>query len=294
MFDYDKTAVLRALSLLMLAAWLALQAMRRAHLPAWDIVRHTPLLTPVVLLILATLLSTTLSIDARLSFFGSLSRNNGMYSLLALLVVALAVATELRQRAQRQRLVGTLLAASCVVSVHGIAQHFGMEPAMWEYDLGLRIISTLGNPIFAGAFLAMAMPLTLACALPLWQARNARGFVYAALLALQSIALWWTGSRGPLLAALCALGFMLLIHFAQAGRRAWAFSLLGTLALGALFLIVLNIPNGPLQQLRTAAPLQRLANMLNSEDASTSGRSRIWRGAMRLAAARTPIRFATG
>ena len=294
MFDYDKTAVLRALSLLMLAAWLALQAMRRAHLPAWDILRTTPLLIPVALLILATLVSTALSIDARLSFFGSLSRNNGMYSLLALLVVALAVATELRQRAQRQRLVGTLLAASCVVSVHGIAQHFGMEPAMWEYDLGLRIISTLGNPIFAGAFLAMAMPLTLACALPLWQARNARGFVYAALLALQSIALWWTGSRGPLLAALCALGFMLLIHFAQAGRRAWAFSLLGTLALGALFLIVLNIPNGPLQQLRTTAPLQRLANMLNSEDASTSGRSRIWRGAMRLAAARTPIRFATG
>ena len=294
MFDYDKTAVLRALALLMLAAWLALHTARASRLPAWKQLRTTPLLSSVAVLIFATLLSTVLSIDPRLSFFGSLSRNNGTYTLLALLVVALAVGTALRQPAQQQRLIGTLLAASCVVSVHGIAQHFGLEPALWEYDLGLRIISTLGNPIFAGAFLGMAMPLTLACALPLWQARNARGFLYAALLALQSIALWWTGSRGPLLAALCGLGFMLLIQFRQAGRRAWALSLLGTLAAGATFITVLNIPGGPLQQLRTAAPLQRLANMLNSEDTSTSGRSRIWRGALRLAAARTPIRFATG
>ena len=139
--------------------------------------------------------------------------------------------------------------ASCVVSVHGSAQHFGFEPALWEYDLGQRIISTLGNPIFAGAFLVMAMPLTLACALPLWQTRNARGFVYAALLALQSLALWWTGSRGPLLAALCGLGFTLLIQFRQAGRRAWALSLLATLAAGAIFVTVLNIPNGPNLQL---------------------------------------------
>ena len=112
MFDYDKTAVLRALSLLMLAAWLALQAMRRTRLPAWDRLRTTPLLAPVALLILATMVSTAFSIDARLSFFGSLSRNNGTYSLLALLVVALAVATELRQHAQRQRLVGATRPAS--------------------------------------------------------------------------------------------------------------------------------------------------------------------------------------
>lgn len=294
MFDYDKTAVLRALALLMLAAWLALQAARASPLPRWQQLRTTPLLAPVVVLIMATLLSTALSIDPRLSFFGSLSRNNGTYTLLALLVVALAVGTELRQPAQQQRLIGTLLAASCVVSVHGVAQHFGFEPALWEYDLSLRIISTLGNPIFAGAFLGMAMPLTLACAVPLWQARNARGFLYATLLALQSVALWWTGSRGPLLAALCGVGFMLLIQFRQAGRRAWALALLATLAAGAIFITVLNIPNGPLQPLRTVAPLQRLANMLNSEDTSTSGRSRIWRGALRLATARTPIRFATG
>lgn len=294
MFDYDKTAVLRALALLMLAAWLALHAARASRLPPWQQIRTTPLLAPVVVIILATLLSTAFSIDPRLSFFGSLSRNNGTYTLLALLVVALAVGTELRQPAQQQRLIGTLLAASCVVSVHGIAQHFGFEPALWDYDLGLRIISTLGNPIFAGAFLGMAMPLTLACALPLWQARNARGFLYATLLALQSIALWWTGSRGPLLAAMCGVGFMLLIQFRQAGRRAWALSLLATLAAGAIFITVLNIPNGPLQPLRTVAPLQRLANMLNSNDTSTSGRSRIWRGALRLATARPPIRFAAG
>ncbi|GBL17554.1 hypothetical protein EMGBS1_03740 [Chloroflexota bacterium] len=152
MFDYDKTAVLRALALLMLAAWLALQAARASRLPRWQQLRTTPLLAPVVVLIMATLLSTALSIDPRLSFFGSLSRNNGTYTLLALLVVALAVGTELRQPAQQQRLIGALLAASCVVSVHGIAQHFGFEPALWEYDLSLRIISTLGNPIFAGAF----------------------------------------------------------------------------------------------------------------------------------------------
>lgn len=294
MFDYDKTAVLRALALLMLAAWLALHVARASWLPAWHQLRAIPLLASVAVLILATLLSTALSIDPRLSFFGSLSRNNGTYTLLALLVIALVIGTELRLPAQRQRLIGTLLAASCVVSVHGIAQHFGFEPALWDYDLGLRIISTLGNPIFAGAFLGMAMPLTLACALPLWRERNARGFVYAALLALQSIALWWTGSRGPLLAALCGLGFMLLIHFRQAGQRRWTLSLLAALAAGAIFITILNIPNGPLQTLRTVAPLQRLANMLNSEDNSTSGRSRIWRGALGLATTRTPIRFASG
>ena len=47
MFEYDTTAVLRALALLMLAAWLALQAARNSVLPAWQQLRETPLLAPV-------------------------------------------------------------------------------------------------------------------------------------------------------------------------------------------------------------------------------------------------------
>ena len=45
--------------------------------------------------------------------------------------------------------------------MYGLLQHHGMDPLPWQGDVTTRIASTMGNPIFVGAYLIMVIPLTL-------------------------------------------------------------------------------------------------------------------------------------
>lgn len=172
-FDVDKTAALRAIALLILLAW-ALRQLEAwlvpngrldtttrglGSVPPTAVARRWALLGLIVLGTQS--LATVTSIAPHLSLWGSIHRHQGLLTTGAYFVVFLALLRFLRTREQAERLVTTALLASLPVSLYGILQHFGVDPIPWTANAPGRVASTMGNPIFAAAFLIMAVPLTL-------------------------------------------------------------------------------------------------------------------------------------
>lgn len=299
-FEPDKTALLRLLAALVAAAGLArLVEGRFAGAPArepwrW---RETPLPLAASLYVGASLLSTLLSVAPRQSLWGSYQRLDGLVTLLAQVTLFTAVAARLRTRAQWDRLVDVVVAASLPVCAYGIAQASGLETLSWTRTYqAWRISTTLGNPIFAGSYFVLVLPLTLGALASWWRRREAAGrvprlAVYAIAATAQAVALGLTGSRGPWLAAAVATGAGALLVAAMQGRRRLAGAALLAGGLGLAFVALLNVPRGPLESLRNTPALGRLAHVFSGDQASPGDRARVivWRGALRLVRLADPI-----
>src|SRR6185503_2760173 len=225
----------------------------------------------------------------------------GLVTLASYVVVFAAVAARLRRRAQLDRVIDAIVAGSLPVTLYGIAQAAGLDPIDWNLSYQeWRLSTTLGNPVFAGSYLVLVLPLTLAALLE-WIGRPAtigrawRGVrlgLYAVAAGLQVAVLAMTGSRGPWLGAAAALLALALLG-AALGRH-WKLSaaaiLLGFAALG--FVVELNVPDGPLEWARQTRLLGRLGHILDPHAKYNPGdtaRVRVWEGALALARPRPPL-----
>ena len=295
-FDPDKAMVLRLIALVMAAAGLvrAVEGWRGWRRP------RAPLAVPVLIYFGAACLSTALSIAPRLSLWGSYVRGEGLVTLASYVVVFAAVAARLRGREQLDRAIDAIVAGSIPVTLYGIAQAAGLDPIDWSLSYQeWRVSTTLGNPVFAGSYLVLVLPVTLAALLE-WLRRPAGGAawrgvrlgLYTVAAGLQVAALAMTGSRGPWIGAAAALVALALLG-AALGRH-WKLAA-GALALGGAalgFVVALNIPDGPLERLRETRLLGRLGHILDSQagyNPGDSARVRVWEGALALARPRPPL-----
>lgn len=300
-FEPDKTALLRLLAALVAAAGLARFVEGRfGGAPArepwrW---RETPLPLAAALYVGAAALSALVSVAPRLSVWGSYTRLDGLVTLLAHVTIFAAIASRLRTRAQWDRLLDVAIAASLPVCAYGIAQASGLETLSWTRAYqAWRISTTLGNPIFAGSYLVLVLPVTLGALLSVRSRRGAAGraarlAVYGTAAGTQVAALVLTGSRGPWLAAAVAAGAFALLIAAIRGRRRLAGAALAAGALGLAFVALLNVPGGPLERLRNTPALGRLAHLFSGRDQANPGdraRVLVWQGALRLVRLPAPI-----
>jgi tetratricopeptide (TPR) repeat protein len=215
-FEPDKITLLRSLALLVaavwLARWVAAQGWRDVAQWRWSnpaAVWHKPFVLPVVLLIVVYLLATLFSINPRISWAGSYQRLQGTYTTLAYIVIFAAMAAGIRTPEQLRRVVSTAIVASVPIALYGLVQHFGHDPLPWGGDVQSRVAGQMGNAIFIAAYLIMVIPLTLARIVDaftnilgdekLAAADVIRSSVYVFTLAIQMLALYWSGSRGPLI-----------------------------------------------------------------------------------------------
>ena len=300
-FEPDKTALLRLLAVLMAAAGLVRvveerQAAKPPSTPMrW---RESPLLVCACVYLAAAALSTVFSIEPGLSLWGSHQRLEGLVTLLAHLTVFVSIATRLRRREQLDRLIDATVTASVPVCLYGFVQRFGVDPLDWQVPFQeWRISTTLGNPIFAGDYLAIVLTVTLAAMLWWWGRRGeagraARLVVYGLAAGAQVAALGLTGSRGPWLGAATALAGFVLLLAAVRGRRRLAGATLAAGVAVLLFVGLLNVPRGPLERLRRGAVLGRLAHIFSDpENRNPADRARVlgWQGVLRLTRLPAPI-----
>lgn len=137
-------------------------------------------------------------------------------------------------------------------------------------------------PLLLGGFTVAALavyslPNTAAMA-------AARRIAYPALLAAQILALIFTGARGAWLGFLVSIPvFGVLLGWKLGRARIWQ-SLSALTGLVALFLILLNMPSGPLQSLRSVQGLSRLANITGGGGTEGSAQARllIWQAVVHL------------
>lgn len=241
-FEPDKLALLRSITLVMAAVWLVGAIDRRA----WrDLGRlrpsnaaalwHRPLVLPVLALVVVYVLATLFSVSPRVSWLGSYQRLQGTYTTLAYVVIFALMAATIRTPEQVRRAVSVAIVSSLPVALYGLLQHFGQDPLPWGGDVQARVAGHMGNAIFIAAYLIMIVPLTLGRAIDavsailgdarLSAADVARAAAYLFALAVQLLTIYWSGSRGPLIAlgvGLFAFTLVLLVSMrgaATEGRR---------------------------------------------------------------------------
>lgn len=312
-FEEDKIPLLRSIALLMLALGIiwAIERGRQAfsfedERPFWK----QPLVLPWAGMVLVYILTTLWSVTPRISLWGAYIRRQGMYSNLSYMLIFLLVYLILRRREQLGRLITVILLASAPAAIYGIIQHFGLDPLPWGGDVTKRVSSVAGNPIFIAAYLIMVVPFTIAkiiehmgrllrdeeddqATLPASLLLGA----YLFLLVIQGLTILYSQSRGPMIGLAVGLYFFALVgalHLKSRRQRlVGSFATIAAAVFGIAFLIVFNLPNSPLADLRDAPYIGRLGRVFETESGTGRVRLLIWEGVLDLLAA-NPVRTLIG
>ena len=311
-FEPDKLALLRSLALVILAAWV-LKILEEGGI-RWERLEpgkskiitllRVPLIAPVVALAIVYLVATIFSVVPRTSLLGSYQRMQGTYTTFSYLVIFTALAVNLRKRAQVERIITTIIIASLTVSLYGVLQHYQIDPVPWAGNVVTRIIASMGNSIFVAAYLIMAIPLVVLRMVESFRAilednsrqvaNFSRATAYIFILVLQLIALYFSGSRGPWLGWAASMVFISLA-LSLIWRLRWlTLTGVAVFLLGVVFLLILNIPNGPLKSLQTLPGVGRLGQLLDAESRTGRVRTLIWQGAAGLVLPHQPLEYPDG
>ncbi|GAC1466214.1 MAG: hypothetical protein PVSMB7_11410 [Chloroflexota bacterium] len=170
-FEPDKAVLVRVFAVIAGAAWLVGEVVRDRQ--------GSRTVNPVVVVGLAVIaafaLATLLSIDRRLSLYGSQSRGEGLLTYLAYGTFFLTIATRLRRRVQFERLITVIVFGSAPAVIYGFIQQFGLDPLPTQGDPSVLVWpsrSTFGQHVFLGSYLVLVTPLTLARVLQCWSRRD--------------------------------------------------------------------------------------------------------------------------
>lgn len=209
-----------------------------------------------------------------------------LYSTAAYVVLFLVVATHLRTEQQLQRLFFAIAAAGTLSAVYGIGQHFGYDPLRTTEQDHTRAALTLGNPIFAGAFLAMTMPITLALLMRVREGTSPllHIFVYALPFTAQMMALLFTLSRGPWVGAGAGVVVTLVLLARHFGREMFSRALAMVAVAIAISMVVSLVPAaGVLNPDEQSSVGGRLAGIIEeTTSGGLSSRAIIWQTAGRI------------
>ena len=311
-FEPDKLHLLRSIALVMAAVWIVQlldvglgRAGKEGGL--WTHLRKTPLVLSALILVLAYLVSTALSVTPRISFFGSYVRMQGTFTFLSYVAIFAMTLTHLRTRGQVNRLIYTVVLSSLPISIYAIVQHFGIDPLPWGGDVKERVAANMGNAIFVAAYLIIAVFLTLerliesvASLLSEEQGSTAdalRAGAYLFILLVQTFAIIFTQSRGPWIGLgagfyiFFMLGLLLLARWVAGHPRAprWLWSaarpiwlgFLGLTILVVIFVGILNVPQGPFStNLCQKRYIGRVCTLMSLTEGTNAVRVLIWEGAV--------------
>lgn len=161
LFEYNKMMAVYALTVIIAGAWLV----KSINQGKFRITR-TPLDIPIALFFLSQLLSTILSIDPHVSWFGYYSRfNGGMFSIMSYILLYYALVSNLSSVSHWSHFLKGALATASVVALYGIAERFGIDKHLWVQDVQSRVFSTLGQPNWLAAYLVVLVPVSMALGL---------------------------------------------------------------------------------------------------------------------------------
>jgi len=185
----------------------------------------------------AMVLATAFSFNWRVSLLGVYGRYDGLiphlsYGLLALVVVGLYWEKPL----DLEQIARAFVLAVVVVAAVVLLQKFHQEGLVWMQDGAPSTypVGTLGNSDFAGAFLGMGLPF---CLYALRRARHPETrAILVGVVALDVVALWFTSTRGGLVAAVAGVSCLLIAYRSRFPRwtKVAAVAVAGLVALVAL------------------------------------------------------------
>lgn len=196
LFEFNKMWITFGFTIVIVCLWLSKMIVSKRVL-----FQRTPLDIPILLFLISQIISTVFSMDPHVSFWGYYSRfNGGLLSTITYILLYYAfvsnfsrqeapsiqtaatttkqLTTYLPQPLDAVRLVKRLLFVSIgtalLVALWGLPSHFGYDPTCLMFrgtlDVGcwteafkptIRMFSTLGQPDWLAAYLAILIPITI-------------------------------------------------------------------------------------------------------------------------------------
>jgi len=249
LFEFNKMLFVYGVTVIIAAAWLAKSITEKKFT-----LRHTPLDIPLLLFFLSQIISTVYSIDPHMSVWGYYGRfNGGLISIVCYLILYSAAVTHLSKK-HVQTMVTATIASATLVALYAVGQRFGIDDHLWVQDVKNRVFSTLGQPNWLAAYMAIVIPLTLASGLASISDRHDRKSyvktgVYACLSVLFYVVLLFTKSRSGFVGFWIVNVFFWLIAGYVANRKKNM-----ALIVNVFFVLITVLIGSPFPQLNRFAP----------------------------------------
>lgn len=173
LFELNKMWLTWALTIVIAMAWIIKMVLQRKIF-----LQRTPLDIPIALFFISQVISTIFSLDFHVSLWGYYSRfNGGLLSIISYILLYYAFITYVSEGGPRfvKRLLFLSLISGLMVALWGLPSHFGYDPtcfifrgtfdvSCWTADFipTIRIFSTLGQPDWLAAYLAILLPIAIA------------------------------------------------------------------------------------------------------------------------------------
>ena len=197
LFEYNKMMVVYGITIIIAASWLIKMAALRNF-----IIKRTPFDIPILLFLISQFLSTLFSMDLHTSIWGYYSRfHGGLLSTIAYTVLYFALVNNLRDIKIIKNIIIIILGTGFLVSFYGILEHFGIDKNLWVQDVQNRVFSTLGQPNWLAAYLAVLLPISIIPILPINTntTNKYQLIVYMAISAVFYATLLFTKSRSGII-----------------------------------------------------------------------------------------------
>lgn len=211
LFEFHKMWLTFGMTTVIVGVWLAKMIVEKKF-----VIQRTPIDIFLLLFLLSQVISTLFSLDQHVSWWGYYSRfNGGLLSTICYILLFYAFVSNLHLK-QTIRLLSISLLSGLTVALWGLPSHFGADPTCFVFRGTLdtscwteafkptvRIFSTLGQPAWLAAYLAVLLPITIIFAL-----KNTKSQVwfwsFVALAVLFYVCLIFANTRAGFLAFVAA------------------------------------------------------------------------------------------
>ena len=205
LFEFNKMVLTYVLTVIITSAWIISMIKGKKK-----IFRRTIIDIPLILLIFQQGVSTLVSLDMRTSLLGYYSRyHGGLASTISYTLLYWAFVSNM-DRKKTLKCIYVFLISSCLVSLYGVLQHFGIDKDIWVQDVQNRVFSTLGQPNWLAAWITALIPITWGFTLISEKKENGfspfikNNFLWILLSNLLFLTLIYTKSRSGFLGLLAA------------------------------------------------------------------------------------------
>jgi len=176
------------------------------------------------------------------SLYGEYGRRTGILCYLALVIYFIVCTTYVRLTNVKHLLTFGLV-IGIILGSYGFFQHFGIDIATWNNPYN-SVFSTLGNPNFAAAVMAICTVLCLGIALNSIFS-NIYRLLAVATSVLLLVVIYFSDALQGLLALVVGAGFFIFVAVFQKNRIA-GYTLTGSGLIAAFFVLFGTLQMGPL------------------------------------------------
>lgn len=222
LFEFNKMLLIYIITALIGGLWLIKMILSKKI-----VFKKTSLDLPIGLFFISQILATIFSIDVHTSIFGYYGRfNGGLLSIFSYLILYYAFVSNL-DRSAVKKILTTSLISSILVILWGIPGKLGYDLSClvfmgqfnnkcWtsQFDPAARMFSTLGQPNWLGAFLAINFFIALYFFIKsLNNEKKLNSYLLGGYLVLSFVITLFTRSRSAFLSVIAGIGFFGIYYF---------------------------------------------------------------------------------